>query len=45
MIRAVLHRLRNLPWLLSGVLLFACYPPVAKHAYVAFALAPMSSTR
>ena len=41
MIRAVLHRLRNLPWLLSGVLLFACYPPVAKHAYVAFALAPM----
>ena len=41
MIRAFLHRLRNAPWLLSGVLLFACYPPVARHAYIAFALAPM----
>ena len=41
MIRSVLHRLRHLPWLLSGVLLFACYPPVGRHAYIVFALAPM----
>ena len=41
MISRLLKHLQNLPWLLSGVLLFACYPPVSKCMYIVFALVPM----
>lgn len=41
MIRRFLKRVENLPWLLSGVLLFACYPPVSKCMYIVFALVPL----
>ncbi|MGN0855752.1 MAG: apolipoprotein N-acyltransferase [Kiritimatiellia bacterium] len=41
MIRRLLERLKNVPWLLSGLLLIACYPPVSKGAGIVFALVPI----
>lgn len=41
MIRRLLERLKNLPWLLSGILLIACYPPVSQGLCIVCALVPL----